>query len=191
MQRNLRKLVFLKNLGFRLKYFFPVIFLIIAVFGSLWFLKPVDSGSLEFYSVSDYSIGQDAWHMVSRDLNNDGNLDIISANKTDSNISILFGNADGTFGGRIDYSTGINNQFVEAIDINGDQYADILTANEGSDDVSVLLNNTDGTFASSVEYPAGDTPGGVMAADFNEDGFLDLVVTNFNGDNFSDLLGNW
>ncbi len=118
------------------------------------------------------------------DFNHDGNLDLAVAN-TDSlstyaaQLSIVFGNGDGTFQSAITTyplgTTADQGMFLTVGDFNNDSQLDLAVASTASSAVSMLLSNGDGTFqvlpAITVEGPES-----LAAADFNLDGNLDLVV---------------
>jgi Ca2+-binding RTX toxin-like protein len=79
------------------------------------------------------------------DINGDGNLDLLIANRNDNTLSYMLGNGNGTFDSRVDFKTG-NTIFREPVsiavgDFNGDGAIDVMVANGGSDDVSVLLHD--------------------------------------------------
>src|SRR5688572_18785568 len=46
---------------------------------------------------ANYAVGGAPQAIISADLNNDGRLDLATANSSSSNVSVLLGNPDGTF----------------------------------------------------------------------------------------------
>jgi hypothetical protein len=118
------------------------------------------------------------------DLNGDGKLDLLTANDRANTISVLFGNADGTFQPPISYDTGKNPISVAVGDFNGDGKPDLAVANAMENTVSVLLGNGDGTFQKAIPWHVGVMPHVVAVGDVNGDGKLDLVVAN--AGNYSD-----
>jgi hypothetical protein len=126
---------------------------------------------------------------VLADFNNDGILDIATADSGDNNVSIIPGNGDGTFRAPAVYAVGLSPYAVAAGDFNGDGYPDLITANYFSNTVSVLLGNGDGTFQAQVPYSTGGGPAQVTIGDFNNDGILDVAVANSGDDTVSLLLG--
>ena len=104
-------------------------------------------------------------------------------------VSVLLGNGDGTFQGKVDYATGTSPFVVTVGDFNGDGRQDLATANANADTVSVLLGNGDGTFKAKVDYPTGSTPFAVAVGDFNGDGRQDLAAANGVANSVSVLLG--
>lgn len=157
---------------------------------------------LSFSPVASYPLGLTAGRggpqaMATADLNDDGHLDLITANADGNSISVLLGNGNGTFQAAQTYSTGAYPRSVAVGDFKGDGKLDVVTANAGSvyadggGSLSILLGNGDGTFqaAQSIalpgEVPAGypgpgtvpQTPLAVAVGDMNGDGKLDLTVS--------------
>jgi hypothetical protein len=62
------------------------------------------------------------------DLNQDGKLDIVTANQSTNTVSVLLGNGDGTFGPRVDLPVGPTPKTVRLNDVNGDGRIDIVVA---------------------------------------------------------------
>ena len=92
------------------------------------------------------------------DLNGDGHLDLVTANSNSSDVNVLLGNGDGTFGPEARYTVGAGPWSVAVGDFNGDHRLDLVTANTGSGDVSVLLGNGDGTFGRRSATPSAPPP---------------------------------
>jgi hypothetical protein len=123
------------------------------------------------------------------DLNGDGNLDLVTANQGSSNVSVLLGAGDGTFGAPTIFAAGSFPWTVSIGDLNGDGDLDLVTASTSTNKATVLLGVGNGTFGAAVNYATGSFPSAVSIADLNGDGALDLVTTNLNSDSVSVLLG--
>jgi len=102
--------------------------------------------------------------------------DMVVANYSDSTVSVLVGNGDGTFQAPINSATGGNPNSVAVGDFNSDGKMDIATANVG--DVSILIGNGNGTFQAPVNISVGDSPSSVATGDFNGDGKMDVALTS-------------
>ncbi len=126
------------------------------------------------------------------DFNGDGNLDIATANRSSNDISVLFGNGNGTFAKAVNYSAGTGGPdptSIVAADVNGDGKPDLIVADIGTKSVSVFINTGTGTFHAAVVYKVGDSPSAVAVADLNGDGSPDIAVTN-SADNTVTVLFN-
>jgi Big-like domain-containing protein/VCBS repeat protein len=123
------------------------------------------------------------------DVNGDGKLDLITANRSHDNVSVLLGNGDGTFAAQTTYGVGSYPQRIVAADVNDDGKIDLITANSNSDNVSVLIGLGNGAFSTQVTYAVGNFPRSVISADVNGDGKLDLVTSNYSASTVSVLLG--
>ena len=154
------------------------------------------------FARTDFAVGQDPVAVTALDFNNDAQLDLAIANKTDNSISILLNSNNGGInngnfvtapGSPIKLGTNelapsaIASKILRATDATHlVQPGDLVIANSGSNTVSVLLGseNFDGTFteAAGSPFPVGNNPSGVVIADFNGDGFPDFAVVN-QGDN--------
>ncbi len=127
-------------------------------------------------------------YIVAVDLNGDGILDLVVANKAAGTIGVFIGNADGTFKTQVTYPVGTSPYSVTAFKANG--VVDLAVANLGSGNVGVLIGKGDGTFPTAqVTYPVGKNPYTVMAVDVNNDGKADLVVTNSGAATVGVLIG--
>ncbi|MGA9567557.1 MAG: FG-GAP-like repeat-containing protein [Candidatus Korobacteraceae bacterium] len=168
-----------------------------------------DNGMAVFLGVGDgtfpqfvfYAAGVQPFAVVTTDVNRDGQLDLVVANRecpsnpcNGGTVSVLLGNGDGTFMTQ----TMAQTNFVSPngpvslthADLNGDGRLDLVTANT-SNSVSVYMGNGDGTFQPQVDYPAGGNPNMVVAADFRGTGKPDLAVPNaYGGNTVSVLLNN-
>jgi Calx-beta domain/FG-GAP-like repeat/FG-GAP repeat/Planctomycete extracellular len=134
----------------------------------------------------NYDAGAAPQAIVSADFNNDEVLDLAVANYSSSDVSVLLGNADGTFQPGLTSATGANPVSLAVGDFDEDGILDLATANGdgyGNGEVSVLFGQNDGsgngtgTFQSPMGVSVG-SPTSVAVGDFNGDGKLDLGVTS-------------
>ncbi len=129
------------------------------------------------------------------DIDGDGNADLAVANSDSDDVSIFWGNGDGTFtpaGATIPVGTAaIETPVAIAIaDVTGDGKPDIITANEFGNSVSVLPNQGSRGFGTAIESATGTQPEAVVVADLNGDSKLDVATPNLLDDTVTVLLGD-
>ena len=123
------------------------------------------------------------------DFNNDGILDIATAN-LDATISILIGQGNGAFNPFYATTTNQGGPWgIVAGDFNGDGNVNLAVSNFQANTVVALLGNGQGGFAVQPAVATGSQPLGLASGDFNGDGKLDLAVANSNSNTVSILLG--
>jgi hypothetical protein len=155
-------------------------------------------GSGGFAAAAGYGVGgtfESPYAVALGDADNDGTLDIATANTNISNESISFlrGNGDGTFAAAVLLPIGdasyYSPQSVLLTDVTGDGNADIVTANLGADNVSVLVGDGAGGFAAATHFATDAGPVDVVAGDVTGDDIVDLVTVNQSGQDVSVLVG--
>ena len=122
------------------------------------------------------------------DVNRDGDLDLIVADRQTGDVLVLRGDGDGTFQSTpLSYPARSGLTSVTTGDLNGDGYLDLIFTGRGAvTPVTVLLNqggqygNWQG-FAAPVDYDAGSEPAAAEVTDLNGDGHLDLAIAAAEG----------
>ena len=98
------------------------------------------------------------------------------------NVTVLLGNADGTFQTANNFGVGVFPDGVAVGDFNGDGKPDLARGELFQDSsVSVLLGNGDGTFGTPQFLDGGGLSPAVAVGDFNGDGKPDLASANVSG----------
>jgi hypothetical protein len=147
------------------------------------------NGNGTFQGQQTFATGSNPRAVTLGDVNGDGNLDIITANFSDNNASVLLGNGNGTFQNQATFAT--NRPYSVTLgDVNGDGRLDITTASYSFDNASVLLGNGNGTFQTQATFAVGDGPLAVALGDVNGDGRLDITTANSSSGNASVLLNS-
>lgn len=135
---------------------------------------------LAFDLAVNYAAVANPTSIVAADFNGDGLRDLATANSgvSHSSVSVLLGNANGTFQPARDFAIGSGATSIAVGDLDADGDLDLVTANSAGNDLSVLLGNGAGGFAAprSVALASGHTPISVAVGDFNADGKMDLAV---------------
>ncbi len=125
-------------------------------------------------------VGNGITDVVTGDLNNDGNPDLVTANQDSNSVSILLGDGNGNFSplnaADNNIIVGASPESVVLADLNNDGELDLVTANASDNSVSVLLNN--GLSFNRSDYTVGNNPVSIAVGDLNNDGQLDLVSAN-------------
>jgi len=91
-------------------------------------------------------------------LRNNGRLDMVMSNYGTSNVTVLLGNGDGTFGAPMHFNGGVGKNPVAIADFNNDGTPDLLVADQSNDTVNLLAGNGNGTFGAPVQFATGATP---------------------------------
>jgi FG-GAP-like repeat len=147
-----------------------------------------------FIKQPDLSAGASPEAVAAADLDGDGNVDLAVANFDSDDVSIFWGNGDGSFTAA-SATLPVGTALIEApvalaiADINGDGKPDIVTANEFGNTVSVLLNLGQRQFSAAIETPTGNGPEDLVVADFDGDKMLDVATPDTTDDTVTVLLG--
>src|SRR5262245_7789541 len=120
------------------------------------------------------SIGGSGLSMALGDFNGDGRPDLAVANGTD--VSVLRGLGDGTFGTPMRLAVGDHPRSVVVADFNADGRPDLAVV---SDDLFLLLGLGDGTLG--LPAVIAQRASGIAVMDFNSDGRPDLAVAKSAG----------
>lgn len=122
------------------------------------------------------------------DLDRDGRLDAVTANRDSDDISVMLGDGVGGFGAATQVAVGTSPHSLIARDFNNDDIADVVVSNAGSGDVTLLLGDGSGGFSSVNSYPAAGTPLGMTFGDFDVDGNMDIAVAGRDNNVLSVLI---
>ncbi len=137
-----------------------------------------------------FDVGERPSSAVTADINRDGHADVITANASSDDVSVLYGDGKGGLELRVNFAVGDSPNSAISADVNGDNRLDLITANLRSDNVSVLLGDGAGGFSSAIDYAAGIGPRAVVAGEINGDSRIDLVVLSETAAIFAVLLGD-
>lgn len=139
-------------------------------------------------AATDYGAATNSYSITSGDFNEDGIIDLATANYGSQNVSILLGNGaggvgDGTFQPAVIYAAGGQHTAVVTADFNGDGITDLAVPSSGSSAVALLLGNGsngvgDGTFQEGLTANFASSLTNLAAGDFNGDGLADLFATS-------------
>jgi len=135
-----------------------------------------DSGTVEFTS---------RW-----DLNNDGYLDLITANELSGQVYLYWGNDSGYLPTNRRSYTGSGGD-VEVGDIDLDGYAELLTQNNGNQGIRIFQGTPAGPDSNDYyDLTFGAWNKTCFLADLNQDGYLDMTVQRYTGSYGAILWGS-
>jgi len=143
-------------------------------------------GDGTFQLDSSWAAGSGPEDLLAVDVNDDGRLDLVTADRVSLTLSVLIGggagpSGDGTFAPPVAYGLGAAPAFLAAADFNNDGIGDLAVTEMDEDAVALLLGNGsggvgDGTFGPPAAYPVPGGPWGLAAVDLDDDGRVDLAV---------------
>jgi hypothetical protein len=148
--------------------------------GSSLHAQSASPASQYFFNKASFPTGKSPAGLALADMNQDGRPDLVVANSQDRTVSILLGQADGTFGAKTDFALDDPPWALVTGDFNGDGKTDVAVG--GYSSVIVLPGQGDGTLGTATSYPSSNQPFLLAAADFNQDGKLDLAFAGICGD---------
>ncbi len=129
-----------------------------------------------FLVAPSFPLGYAPSSVAAGDLTGSGKLDLVAADYTSGNITVLLGTGQGNFSAPVEYPAGPRPNFVLVADINGDGKPDVVVSNESESTISVLLGRGDGTLQPLQSYAVGFKPSFLAAGSFNGDGKTDVAV---------------
>lgn len=143
-----------------------------------------------FQPQAAYPVGTTPTGIALGDLDADGRVDFVTANRDSNDLSIYLGDGSGGFLAASPLPTGTGAGSVAMVDLDADGDSDIANANLFGDTVSVFLGDGDGNFTLTGQPTVGGKPAGVLHGDVDGDGFVDLLIPNSEDSSFSVLIGD-
>jgi hypothetical protein len=157
----------------------------------------------KFDPQATYKAGPGPIEITNGDFDEDGSLDLVTANRFedgtpdngDGDISLLFGNSDGTFDEPKQFDVSVSALDLVAADFNGDKHRDLAVTDDDTTPASVVILLGDGNGdlkKSDTVDSGGDLPFEIIAGNFDGDNDEDLAVTNTLSNNVTILknVGN-
>jgi FG-GAP-like repeat len=151
-------------------------------------------GSFAPASASPFAVGRAPYPHAIGDVNNDGNLDIVTPNVGSNNVTVLLGNGKGSFTAAAGspYAVESRPYYVAIGDMSGDGKPDIITTHDDINLMSTLLGDGRGGFnlAPNSPFDLGRRAFKLLAFDVNRDARADLIIGTEASDSVTVLLSN-
>jgi hypothetical protein len=151
-------------------------------------------GRPTFAPAATYATGTQPSGLAVGDFNHDNILDLAVANHASNDVSLLFGNTDGTFGPAVNRNLlGLNGPAeIATADFNQDGKLDVLVANSPNNAMWYALGNGDSTFQT---YPQGygtgyGATGGMVVGNISGFRSLDAALTKPDAGEVGIFYGN-
>ncbi len=129
-----------------------------------------------------FATGTQPRAIAAADVDGDGHVDIVTANRADDGISVLYGQGDGEFADPIDHAAGEDPDTLAIGDVDANGTADIVVGLDTSGDVSVLLGMGGGDFAPAVLLNGPRRLARVFLEDVDADAMPDIVASVYDDD---------
>ena len=123
------------------------------------------------------------------DIDGDGDVDLVTANRTPGTASVRLNNGAGLFSGSTELNIGSSGKTVALADVDGDGDLDLLAGSNSTVGTSVFFNNGAGVFGSPATYyvPA---PFSLAPTDLDGDGDLDMLIAEGNSNTVGVFINN-
>ncbi len=143
-----------------------------------------------FQAPRTYPTGAYPLDVAVADIDRDGNLDVLTANRDGRSISILTGRGDGTFAFRQSFEVAGRLVYVDLADFDDDGSLDIVVTRDRERFAGVFLNEGDGFIDDrEIRVEAQNRIYSLAVVDLNHDPFPDLVTVDYEQSTVSVSLG--
>jgi hypothetical protein len=141
-----------------------------------------------------YPSGHGTTAIAQADFNDDGFLDVATTNQSSGNVTVLFGNNDGSFDAPLMLGSGGGPRSIVAADFNNDLLPDLIVRNDdNTSEIGLLINNGAGGFNNvlTFDYNSNSNQSVKMeGADVDNDGKTDIVINDYSSNELIVLRNN-
>ncbi len=143
----------------------------------------LNDGTYIFKDPVKYMVGKEPTSGTFFDMDNDGDLDIATANNANGSVTVLRNDGSGSFENKGEYLVGGRPQFVNAVDRDQDGRLDLVVSCTDTNNLA-FLRNLDGTvFKKDLDLNIGSFPYAIEVNDMDGDLRQDIVITSVNTNN--------
>jgi hypothetical protein len=134
---------------------------------------------------SGFSVGAQPNDVIAADVDGDGDIDIVAANrggartKAPFGLSLLLNGGSAAFEAPRGLAAGQRAFSVAAADLDGDARSDLLFTEDFANRVTILRQADPGSFNEAARIPVEGAPHHLAAANLDGDGRLDLAVGSY------------
>ena len=129
-----------------------------------------------------YTTDKEPLDVAAGDINADGIIDILTANREGRSISIFMGNGDGSLTPISSVETELGATSLALADFNNDSHLDIAASvcNYGctKNAIKIFHGSGDGLFEEARFIEAGGVPYNIETGDFDADNIIDLAASD-------------
>ena len=137
--------------------------------------------NVPFESLRQYEAGLNSTGIFAGDVDGDGDIDLVIANRGTNDITVLYNDGSGIYPESSNFPTGDVPRYVHGADFDGDGDIDLCTPDYIGMTVTVLENDGNGVFTIHAQYPM-TTPAFSWVDDIDGDGYPDILVTQWDED---------
>ncbi len=119
--------------------------------------------------------GGPSWMLAVGDMDNDGHVDVVSANSNANQFALLRGDGQGNLSSAEVYDVGRFPLAIDVGDLDGDGDLDVVTSNFSSADWTLYENVGDGNFSDPRTLTTGGAGSCAVLHDRDRDGDLDMT----------------
>jgi hypothetical protein len=149
--------------------------LFIGAFNSDEVILLLGDGTGGFNFSSSTNVGTSPWMIASGDVNGDGIPDVVSANATSANLSVVLCDGLGNLSLSTNYPTGLFPIAITLGDIDGDGDLEVVTSNFSGSDFTLYENDGTGIFINRRNLPSDVAGSDAKLHDRDNDGDMDMT----------------
>ena len=147
------------------------------------------------FGIDAVTIGVNPIRVQLADVTGNGNLDLLTANFTSGDLSVLLGDGAGSFSSASGspFQVGSTLRDLEILDVNGSGFLDAVVLSLEGDAFYVMIGDGEGRFEpySDGPFPVGEAPAAFVAGEFNNKANIPGIVTvNYQSNNITVHAGD-